>query len=218
MSREEDILPLTEADRVSQTRFGPRSVPKGHRPGSQHGPMRASRVIADAPMSPDGRRPYPTPSTASKVIVWGGVALGVAGVTAAALMAARKLAADTPDRPHERPGPTVRQGAPRPARPADTVHVRPAAAPVAASRKTGNLARDLTDTASELSASLNGVAQSLVSAFDGFSRVARQSSGLVREFAQAADQIRTVMGRADAARGTATPRPQDRDEKRRHNL
>lgn len=80
----------SEADRTTETRFGPRPVPPGH-----HGPkpsVEARRVIASGRMSPDGRSAYPSPALATRIVVWGGVALGVAGGTAAAVFALRKIA------------------------------------------------------------------------------------------------------------------------------
>ncbi|MCF3973897.1 hypothetical protein [Paracoccus salsus] len=243
---DDDIHNLTEADRTSQTRFGPRPVPKGHKTASPypHKPMRASRVIPSAPMSPDGRHAYPAPSLSSKIIVWGGVALGVAGLTAGALMAARKLSdsgSEDRPRPHRRAtkqrthapafaGMTpdeqeavrrrVRDQARRDSR--ESAQARATAAERRAPPR-GNLAHELTDTANDLSRSLNGVAQSLVAAFQGFRSVAAQAKAIVSEFAEAAESVRSALrdGHDDgrpAADQPARRGDDDPDERRRHNL
>lgn len=90
---DDDIHNLTEADRQSETRFGPRPVPEGHKTASPypHRPMRSSKVIPSGRLGPDGK-PWPEPSLTAKLLVWGGVAVGVAGATAAAVIATRKIA------------------------------------------------------------------------------------------------------------------------------
>lgn len=70
-------------------------------------------------------------------------------------------------------------------------------------RSSGNIARDLTDTANDLSGSIHGVAQSMVSAFQGFRSVASQTTGIVGEFAAAAEQLRTLL-RSGADSNSAT--------------
>ncbi len=66
---EDDPNHLTEADRTSETRFGPRPVPEGHRPPGSH-PLRALKASRRAAAR--------GPSLSAKIIVWGGVGLGVA--------------------------------------------------------------------------------------------------------------------------------------------
>lgn len=223
MTSDDDTPHMTEADRVSQTRFGPRPVPKGHTAAgsSPHRPMRSSRVIPSAPLSPDGRRPYPTPALLSKVIVWGGVALGVAGVTAGTLLATRKLAGAIADDRPDRPVPPTLAVKPAATQPRDmsTAGLHPKA--TSSARRAvpqRNIARDLTDTANDLSASLNGVAQSLIGAFDGFQRVATQARGIMAEFSLAADQVRSVMGSSPAHPRPEAPPMREDDENRRHGL
>lgn len=55
-------------------------------------PYPSQRVIPHGPVSPDGRRAYPRPSLASKILVWGGVGITAAVATAGTVMAARKVA------------------------------------------------------------------------------------------------------------------------------
>ncbi|MGZ3215899.1 hypothetical protein [Paracoccus sp. T5] len=212
----------TDADRTSQTRFGPRPVPEGHHPASQsaHRKMVSSRIPPSGHVSPDGRRAWPTPTLTSKAIVWGGVALGIAGLTAATAIAARKLVgADEPERAPRRRGPAP--VAPRFAeldeseREAMRRRVREQAREdsqtkallrVEASRsrpRRGNFAQDLTKTANELSEGLNGVAQSLTTAFNAFRGVSQQANAIVGDFVTAADQLRAVIG--GGSDGPATP-------------
>lgn len=236
---------LTEADRTSQTRFGPRPVPEGHKTASPypHRPMQSSRVIPSGPMSPDGKSAYPTPSTASKIVVWGGVALGVAGLTAGAVMVARKLSEPSRDERSRRPVGSQARGhgtlAPRfddldedereemrrrvrsRAR-LDQAQAAQMRALAARGRHpgSGNVARDLSHTASDLSTSIEGLTGSLLSAFNGFRSVATQATGLVGEFAAAAEQVRSLLGRgadAGSARAGSGPAPA-RDDPRRHRL
>lgn len=219
----------TEADRTSQTRFGPRPVPKGHHPASQsvHRKMVSSRIPPSGHVSPDGRRVWPTPTLTAKVIVWGGVALGIAGLTAATALTARKLVgSDEPERAADRHGPVP--AAPRFAqmdeseREAMRRRVREQAredsrtkallrAKASRSRpRRGNFAEDLTKTANELSEGLNGVAQSLTTAFNAFRGVSQQANAIVGDFVTAADQLRAVVGgRADdrPAAPAAEPAP-----------
>lgn len=203
-----------EASHTTQTRMGPRPVPTGE-------PV------------PTGRRRLPgQPSTAARVIVWGGLAAGTAGLTAGGILAARKLAdLISDDTPRRRPdaGPSGRL-APRYAeldesereeiRRRNRVRAREdarAAADIraeAARRRPApsrNVARDLTQTAQGLSAGISGVVQSLTEAFESFRRVAVQANGVVSEFVAAADQLRSVLdkgGHRAARPRNATARPE----------
>lgn len=212
----DDDRPQTEADRTSETRFGPRPVPPGH-----HGPkpsFQARRVIASGKMSPDGRSSYPTPSLGAKIAVWGGVAIGVAGGTAAAVLAVRKIAdaisSDSPSSKyqrkfhaprfvemdeHEREAMRRRVRAQENADHqevsrlrAEASQHRPAQKPKM-SRPKGNFVEDLIHTSTRLSESLEGVAKSLSVAMDGFRSVARQATEVVAEFADTADQLRAAL-------------------------
>lgn len=135
---------------------------------------------------PRGRPPAPLLS--ARLIVWGGVALGVAGVTAGTLLATRKLADAIADD----------------ASPRHPAAARPASA---RTRPRGNVAQDLTRTADDLSASLIGVAQALLSAFTAFRQVAAQANGMVREFSETADQVRNVMHGSGPHEAGAAPGP-----------
>ena len=231
---DEETYRLTEADRTSETRFGPRPVPEGHKVGNEY-PYRArvsSKIPPSGRVSPDGIRAWPEPSLTSKVVVWGGVLLGVAGVTAGAVMAGRKLAgtdSDEPAQPQRRVLHSNRRNvAPRFADldederddmrsrvraqsrrdDRDAARLRAEASRMR-QKPRGNFARELTETANGLSNSLTGVAGALSSAFQGFRGVATQATGIVAEFALAADQLRAVLNPDHTPRQTQTetPRP-----------
>ncbi|TGN59395.1 hypothetical protein E4L95_11585 [Paracoccus liaowanqingii] len=209
---------MTEADRTSQTRFGPRPVPKGHKTASPyaHRKMVSSRIPPSGKVSPDGTRSWPKPSTTAKVVVWGGVALGMAGIAAAISLAVQSLSGDD-----DAPAPRRRIDGPRPAAPRfaeldeddrEAVRRRVRAQALEDKRRTAqvrakagrgraNIAKDLTQTATDLSQGLNGVAQSLLAAFQSFRGVSHQATGIVGEFVTAADQLRAILN------GGAGPRP-----------
>lgn len=227
--------PLTEADRTSETRFGPRPVPRGHQmPHSR-------RVIPSGRVSPDGRSSHPTPTTGTRIALWGGIALGVAGGTAAAVLAIRKIAEAISDEPHHRsahrPDRSRHHSAPRFARmdedeqEAMRRRVRDqdrddrqeaARLRAEASRrrpsfgrkpKKGNFAESLIETSTRLSESLEGVAKSMAMAVESFRGVAGQATGIVQEFAGAADQLRSAL------RGDNPPASHRSDEDNRtHRL
>ena len=199
--------PLTEADRTSQTRFGPRPVPAEHR-----GPQ---------PRGTDDT------STVAKAVVWAGVALGMAGVTAAAAIVARKLAGtDDELRPvhrhavaprfahlEEEEREAMRRRVRAQARD-DSAHAARVRAKASRGRN-GNFAKDLTRTATDLSQGLNGVAQSLAGAFQSFRGVSSQATTIVGDFVAAADQLRAILNGAPGPNPgpvqNRAPRPQSDD-------
>lgn len=211
------------------------------RPQADRSSKTISRIIPSAPMSPDGKHAYPNPSLTAKVVVWGGVALGVAGATAAAMLAARKIAGmiadDAPSgRPRRYEGPNDRALAPRfadldedeqeeirrrvraQARADDREAARLRAD--AASRRNpprGNFAKDLTQTANDLSAGLEGVTKSAVSAFQSFRNIAGQTSGIIGEFVAAADLVRSALRDRDTGMPERDEAPEPGDP-RTHRL
>lgn len=225
--------PLTDADRTSQTRFGPRPVPEGHKTAaSVHRRMDAGKAARR--VGPEGREP----SMTAKIVVWGGVALGMAGIAAATSLAVRALSGDdrAPERPHHSP---YRDG-PRPVAPRfadldeeerEAVRRRVRAQARDDSRyaaqvrakagrgRGGNIAKDLTRTATDLSQGLNGVAQSLVGAFQSFRGVSHQATSIVGDFVAAADQLRAILngapGPQPGSRTTDPARPMRDDDRTR---
>ena len=203
--------PLTEADRTSETRFGPRPVPKGH-----HMPH-SRRVIPSGQVSPDGRSSYPSPATGTKIALWGGIALGVAGGTAAAVLAIRKIAEAMSDDDDSQHAHRRHHSAPRFARMdedereamrrrvrdqdredrQEVARLRAEASrrrssPGAKPRK-ANFAESLIETSTRLSESLERVAKSMAIAVESFRSVAGQATAIVQEFAGAADQLRSAL-------------------------
>lgn len=210
MPSDNDTYKLTEAGQTSETRFGPRPVPPGHHGNAD---LRMHRHVPS-----DRQTIYPSPSLTSKIVVWGGIALGVAGATAATVMAARKLG-DLMSEDRKKSPPHARSYAPQQQHVAprfaemdddaqeamrrrvraqahadaeDAAHLR-AAASRRRRKPKRNLAHELTETASNLSSGLDGVTRSLANAFQGFRSVATQATDIVSEFALAADQLRSVM-------------------------
>lgn len=235
--------PLTEADRTSETRFGPRPVPKGH-----HSPQ-SRRTIASGRMSPDGRSSYPTPGLGAKIAVWGGVALGVAGGTAAAVYAVRAIADaissdPQPDRSRRYSAPTFAQMEPEDREAmrrrvraqdredrqeiarlrADAAQQRSAGSSAPDARRSakpaksskGNFVDDLIEKSDKLSRSLEGLAKSLSVAVVGFRSVAQQATEIVSEFASSAEHLRAALRGEDPEAGK-TARNDGRSD-RTHNL
>ncbi|WP_265501038.1 hypothetical protein [Paracoccus beibuensis] len=210
MRPHDPTLPPIEADRTSHTRFEPRPIPDGHR-------------TEDAPLSRDGRHARPAPSTTATVIVWGGVALGVAGLTVAATMAARRLAGT--DRPAPRMhGPThaprfadmdeverdeIRRRVRAQAMNDERAAARLRAEAAQTRHPRGNIAQDLTRTAAELTNSLNGVATSISQAFESFRGVSRQANSILADFVIAADQLKSILNAGPGPRPVA---PENRPE------
>ena len=208
---DDDTPPLTDADRTSETRFGPRPVPQGHKY------PQARRTIPSGRVSPDGRSSYPNPSLGTKIAVWGGVALGVAGGTAAAVYAVRAIADSIAGDPHHKvrhrhsPAPRFaqmdeddREAMRRRVRAQDhedreeVAHLRSEASqhrqtPKSPKARKGNFVEDLIQTSTKLSESLEGVAKSLSVAMDSFRSVARQATEVISEFAATADQLRSAL-------------------------
>ena len=102
------------------------------------------------------------PST--NLMVWAGVALGVAGLTAAGVMLGRRLASPAA-KPHHR---RVRQ-------------------------RSENVVQEITRNANQLSHSLNGVVQSVNDALQTFRNASGQAPDIVKNFSAIADLFRGAM-------------------------
>ena len=114
MQDDDDTPPLTEAERISQTRFGARPIPKGHRRPKIDRSDDYRRIPPHGDVSPDGQRIWPHPSTAAKLLVWGGTAAAAVAVTAGTALALRRIGdALSGDKPHRtaRPVRPARYGA-----------------------------------------------------------------------------------------------------------
>ncbi|MCQ0971683.1 hypothetical protein MLD63_14765 [Paracoccus sp. TK19116] len=201
--------PGHEARVTSQTRFGPRPVP---RPGLQPGTTEH-----------DGK------TMTSQLLVYGGIGIIAAAATTATVLATRKLAeaiAGNEDEPVARVRPRSAGMAPRFAdlssdeqeavrrrvrAQAAADRERAARARAGASRRR-DLAGDITGRANELTSSLNGVIASLTGAVAGFRSVAAQAGGIVREFSDTADVVRGVLG--NVGNRTADPRSRTPSETR----
>lgn len=198
--------------------------PELQRAGGPDAPY-SSRIPPPGPMSPDGRRVWPRPSLTARIVVWGGVAAATAAATAGAVIlgraAANALSADDPaprrvDPRTPRDPATLaprfaeldedaREAVRRRARERARAQMqRDRAARVRAAERR-NIVGDITESAAELSGSLNSVAAAVDRAFGSFRSVAAQSSAIIAEFGAAADLIRE----------TARPRAaSDQDEQK----
>lgn len=196
--------PLSEADVTSQTRFGPRPVPEGHRRLHETPQMR--RIPPHGDVSPDGRKVWPRPSKSAKWLVWGGTALTAAALTAGAVIAGRQVAQmlsddkPRPSLPPARPQSAMQPAMPqrRPMAPPSTHWDRPGDQPPRRRKKPRpRLIDDIQDNSATLNRSVDGVMRSLGSAISGFRTVAAQAGSIMREFSDAADLVRGVMGHTE---------------------
>lgn len=162
--------------------------PHGFRPS---GPDESRRIPPHGPVSPDGRHAWPQPSRASRLIVYGGVALAAAGLTAGAVLLGRKLAGSD---------------APAP--------VAPVAEPVATPKRRRSPALRLADLTHAVSDATSFIGMALA----GFRAVAANAQGLGEQFRGVADAWREgTQQKEDAAPGRDNFREPDGDE-RLHRL
>ncbi|WP_104491366.1 hypothetical protein [Paracoccus denitrificans] len=229
MRHQDDLPPITrtEADDTSQTRFGPRPVPKGHR--HPPGPVESRRIPPHGNVSPDGSRPWPRPSRGAKWLVLGGTGVAAAALTAGGVIAARHLLGlASPNTPPQRrrdsfapqhvaPDPAARKPAAPPpprqhearrtARPeAEPKRPRPGRRPP----RQGLLQEVEANTAS-LTNGVENVMRALTAAVAGFRTVAGQASTIVQEFGDAAAMVRDIIDRKPSS-----PQPRASSQDKRH--
>ncbi len=227
--RDHDDLGVTrtDADETSQTRFGPRPVPEGHRRPA--GPHESRHVPPSGDVSPDGSRAYPRPSRLAKWIVLGGTGIAAAALTAGSVYAARHLgdliSGNGTSKPQRRDRPRRHDGAaetrPRMQNPDadDRARMRRNEArdqrapppprdyspPKAAPRR--NLMAEIEDNTATLTQSVDNVMRTLTAAVTGFRQVASQASAIVREFGDAAALVRQVIDPKAGGAPSAPLRP-----------
>lgn len=80
-----------------------------HIPPRPAGPDESRPIPPHGPVSPDGRTPWPQPSPAARAVVYGGLALAVAGLTVGTVYLGRRLTGT------DEPAP-LHAAAPQPAR------------------------------------------------------------------------------------------------------
>jgi len=206
----------TEADEASETRFGPRPVPEGHRHPS--GPTESRRIPPHGDVSPDGRHAYPRPSRLAKWLVWGGTGLAAAALTAGTVYAARHVADMISG--HGGPKPRRRPAA-RPYQPDDAaaprmgfstpVHAGDEPAPPRPRRHTNrpSLMEEVEANTASLTHSVEDVMRTVTTAVEGFRGVASQANAIIREFGDAADLVRDIIDRRPGERPPATPAEED---------
>ncbi|KRW93618.1 hypothetical protein [Paracoccus sp. MKU1] len=231
MHHQDDLPPIThtEADETSQTRFGPRPVPEGHR--RPPGPVESRRIPPHGDVSPDGSRPWPRPSRGAKWLVLGGTGLAAAALTAGTVLAARHvLDLVSQDGPPSRrrgtqaePAATGRRAMPVGAGQQDEetrrpVRIRPQAerdrTPRPARRPPRqNLLQEVEANTASLTSGVENVMRALTAAVTGFRTVAGQASTIMQEFGDAAAMVRDIIDRrpgAPPSRTRSQARPDDR--------
>ena len=164
--------------------MSPNGPQAGFRPT---GPDESRRVPPHGPVSPDGSRAWPQPSQTSRLIVYGGVALAVAGLTAGTVLLGRKLAGSDAPAPAD-PAPPRAAAMPEPVQPPPRRRRR---------RNPALRLADLTRAVQDASAFIG-------MAIAGFRAVAENAQGL-------GEQFRTV---ADAWREGAEPGTGSREDRR----
>ncbi|MDO5620188.1 MAG: hypothetical protein Q4G24_01815 [Paracoccus sp. (in: a-proteobacteria)] len=189
---------LTDAAVTSQTRFGPRPAHPNHHVASPYRPstLDSRRVIPSGDVSPGGDRVWPRPSLTSKLLVWGGMGVAAAALTAGGILAARKVVdalAGEPQRPQSFGSQETARRHAAPQRFLDE-------APRPKRRPRPSLLSEVNSTTQQLSGGLNSVIGSLAGAVAGFRAVARDADGIIRDFNQTADSIRAMMQQRDNRR------------------
>lgn len=242
MSRNDDPaqdhppITRTEADTTSDTRFGPRPVPEGHRHPA--GPMESRRIPPHGDVSPDGSRVWPRPSPTAKWLVWGGTALAAAAATAGTVIVARhvidalsgggrgkggpehsmapRFADLSPEeraamrrRVRERDAEDERRMAGLRARAEASASHDPAARPRRAPPM--GFAQEVEANAASLRNGFDDLMHWTTGALSGFRGVAGQASTILREFDGAAGIIGDILCRkgADRAEADRKARPHD---------
>lgn len=235
MNERKNYTPGQEAHEVSHTRFGPR--PPIGQPSTGAPRLQSRRIPPSGDVSPKGDRAWPKPSLTSQVVVYGGCALMAAAATAGVVLAARKVAdmvsgsddddRARPQRPRSAPrfvdlDDNEREYMRRRVREqsrADSDQAARLRANAARNRfgPRPNVGQSVRQTADQISGSLTG----LLSALAGFRGVAQQAGGIIREFSDAADVVRSVLDRNEDRHGQthAARRPVPReDDRRTHKL
>lgn len=164
------------------------------------------RIVPSGKVSPDGKQAWPEPTLTSKVLVLGGAGIAAAALTAAAILATRKVAGmiaggdEHPVARPRRPQPAASRPQGMMSRPGDDrppMPRRPSAGP------RPNMAQGLVQQADDITRSLTSVLNTVTGAVAGFRGVAAQASTIIREFGDAADTVRGFLedrsGQARAA-------------------
>lgn len=241
MNEDENERDLTEAEVTSQTRFGPRPPPKGQ--VRHRFPLESRHIPPSGDVSPDGSRPWPQPSNTSRVLVWGGIAIAAAALTAGAVIAGRQvgsmIAGDDSPRPatgrdHQRElaeaaargraegAEALRREAARRRAAAKAGEARMKSETRRVQRRAKGLVEDIAENTHRLNSSVGSLFSSLGAAMTGFRSVAGQSSSILREFSETAQTIRAFLDKsaknAKATAEDAAEKVKDEVQRRTHNL
>ncbi|WJS84440.1 hypothetical protein [Paracoccus sp. TOH] len=232
-SQDEPPADHTEADVTSETRFGPRPVPEGHRRPAAHHESR--RIPPHGDVSPDGTRPWPHPSRGAKWLTWGGTTLAAAALTAGTVIAARRvidlLSEDEPPRRRGSLAPRFAEmdQAEREAMRRRTLQREAEAAREAARIRAEaergrprprrqprqSLMQEVDANTASLAQGVESVMRSVSSAMAGFRSVAGQATTIMQEFGDAAALAQGIFGRQGREEAD-TPRPRHPQPDDRH--
>ncbi|MTH79488.1 hypothetical protein [Paracoccus aestuariivivens] len=209
-NRNHPDMARTEADATSETRFGPRPVPEGHRRAHNQPDFRRTPPHGD--VSPDGRRAYPRPSPLAKWLVWGGTTIAAAALTAGSVIAARHVAGMiSGDGRPPKPDPYRPDNAPRPrmhlsVQP-EPDHGPEARGPRPQRQPRRSLMEEIETNTASLTNNVDNVVRSVTAAVEGFHSVATQAHSIMREFGDAAELVRDIINRPHAPPQGETRRP-----------
>lgn len=217
-----------DRDPVGGVGQGEQSRPAAEDHPAHAGAGESRRIPPSGRVSPDGSRPWPTPSPTARLLVWGGTAVAAAAVTALAVHLGRKLGETLQDRPADDPMTRRRCSAPSPRfadldddertalrararRAADAnepPHSRRPPAPKARRRRRKpDFTAEVSQRTQDLSHGVSNAMGALTTALSGFRGVAGQASNIMREFNDAATLIGGFMGRTAQAARDATEKP-----------
>lgn len=216
MSNHQDKEPVSFADVPTETRMGRRPVPEGHIPHSGAG------------------RHRPAPSLTGRILVWGGIGVASAAVTAAAVIAGRQIGEifrhDPPKpRPHLAPRFAEMDDEARQAM-RDRARARADADEFSRNRTRAQAAgealheaqapqrsflAEANENVRHFGGAVAGAVAALATALGSFRNVARDTSGIMGEFDSAAKAVRSFLN--PTGKPAAKPAAPD-DERRQHRL
>lgn len=242
---------MTDHDRLPRNSFIPGQGGLGRavdRSQERYEPshLESRRITPHGDVSPQGNRIWPQPSMTSRVLVYGGTALGIAAVTAAGILAVRKVAdlvtgnddldreemraADAArDRVHARTASSAPGFAAMPDREREEMRARARtrmrddelarrslreeaeahhARPRRRRAPQQGFLEEIEHNAQRMTRTVNDVVQGVGAAVAAFRSVATQAQGVMRDFGDAADQMRGFFG-SDHAQRRGTERPSD---------
>lgn len=203
------------SDETSQTRFGPRPAPEGHRPTGPD--LGVRRVLPHGDVSRDGLSRAPNPSLTAKVLTYGGAGILAAAATAGVILVGRKVmdALSPDDEPVRRRPPAHRPSGIAMPSDRDEVEASLRRAERARAAKMRSRPeprrRDRQDDGPGLARTVITLLGALPAAIEGFRAVAGQADTIMREFSDTAGSVRSFMDR-DGKRDSVQAKPAPEDD------